>query len=132
MARELPIFRPGFRLSFTDIVVLAAGAVGSFLVAQMELWFGLAIAFVVLHFFLFCNVFRMPRHLELAWAALFLLLIGSTITMQQPGWPIAFALSLIGAVVLVLFHMRQPSYHGVGWKRVNPRLPQWWQAQDPG
>jgi hypothetical protein len=61
-------FAPGFRLSAIDVGVVLAGAIGSFLVAQVESWFGLAIAFTVGHFFLFCNVFRMPRPLELAWA----------------------------------------------------------------
>lgn len=124
-----PLFSPGFRLSTMDIAVLVAGAIGSLLAAQVHLWFGMAIAFTVGHFFLFCNVFRMPRYLELAWAALFLLLLGSTAIMQQPGWFMSFALSLAGTVVVVVFQMRQPSYHGIGWQTINPQLPQWWQAQ---
>lgn len=87
-------FSPGFRLSTLDIVVLVAGAIGSILDAQVQLWFGMAIAFTVGHFFLFCNVFRMPRPLELAWSAFFLLLIVSTITMQQPGWIASIVVSL--------------------------------------
>lgn len=122
-------FNPGFRLSAMDVVVLLAGAIGSILAAKVASWLGMAIAFTVGHFFLFCNVFRMPRPLELAWAALFLLLLGSTAFMQQPGWLASFALSLAGTVVIVVFQMRQPSYHGVGWKIINPQLPQWWQAQ---
>jgi hypothetical protein len=132
MPVEPLLFRPGFRLSSTDIAVLAAGAVGALLVGRLEFWFGLVIAFVVLHFFFFCNVFRMPRTLEFIWAALFLLLIGSTVTTQQPGWTISFVLALIGAAVLVLFQMSRPSYHGVGWRYINPQLPQWWQARHPG
>lgn len=123
-----PIFSPGFRLSIMDIVVLIAGATGSLLAAQIQLWFGMAIAFTVGHFFLFCNVFRMPRYLELTWAALFLLLLVSTAIMQQPGWSTSFALSLAVTVVVVVFQMRQPSYHGIGWKTINPQLPQWWEA----
>ena len=123
-------FNPGFRLSITDVIILIAGAIASLLVANIEFWFGIAIVFTVGHFFLFCNVFRMPRHLELAWAALFLLLLGSTIVMQQPDWLVSFGFSLIGTVVVVVIQLRQPSYHGVGWSRINPQLPQWWQAQD--
>jgi len=122
-------FNPGFRISAIDFGVLLAGAIGSYLIAQVESWLGLAIAFTVGHFFLFCNVFRMPRLLELVWSALFLALAGSSIAFQQPGWLFSFSLSLVGTAVLVAFQMRQPSYHGVGWNRINPQLPEWWRAQ---
>ncbi len=111
-----------------DVIILMAGAIAALLVASIEFWFGMAIVFTVGHFFLFCNVFRMPRPLELAWAALFVLLLGSTIVRQQPDWLASFALSLMGTVVVVVFQLRQPSYHGIGWKTINPRLPEWWQA----
>ena len=123
-------FNPGFRISIADVIVLVTGAFASLLAANIEFWFGIAIVFTVGHFFLFCNVFRMPRSLELAWAALFLLLLGSTIVMQQPEWLVSYALSLMGTVVAVVFQMRQRSYHGIGWKMINPQLPQWWQAQE--
>ena len=126
---SLKPFNPGFRLSAIDVGVLLAGVIGSFMVGQIELCLGLAIAFTVGHFFLFCNVFRMPRPLELAWAALFLTLSGSSIAFQQPGWFVSFALSLVGTAVVVVFQIRQPSYHGVGWQKINPQLPQWWRAQ---
>lgn len=123
-------FNPGFRLSVLDAVVLILGSIGSFLVAQVELMFGVAIAFTIMNFFLFCNVFRIPRHLELTWAAIYLLLIGSAMTMQQPGWLISFVLSVAVTLMVVVFQMRQPSYHGIGWKQINPQLPEWWQAQE--
>lgn len=123
-------FNPGFRISVQDIVVLVVGTIGSFLVAQVELMFGLAIAFSIVNFFLFCNVFRIPRQLELTWAAIYLFLIGSTMTSQQPGWFFSFGLSVAVTLVVVVFQMRQPSYHGIGWKQLNPQLPTWWQAQE--
>jgi predicted membrane channel-forming protein YqfA (hemolysin III family) len=122
------LFNPGFRLSFKDIIVLAVGTIAAIMVAQVDMWIGLVVAFVVLHFFLFCNVFRMPPRLELVWAGCFVLLGAGTLTIQQPGWPLSFALSFLLAVALVVYQMRQPSYHGVGWMHVNPALPQWWQA----
>ncbi|MGZ5789699.1 MAG: hypothetical protein ACXWJF_09645 [Burkholderiaceae bacterium] len=115
-----------------DIVVLVVGTIGSFLVAQVELMFGLAIAFTIVNFFLFCNVFRIPRQLELTWAAIYLLLIGSTITMQLPGWFFSFGLSVAVTLVVIIFQIRQPSYHGMGWKQINPQLPEWWQVQENG
>lgn len=123
-----PPFAPGFRISATDAAVLVAGAAGSALAAQAEWWMGLVIGFVVGHFFLFCNVFRVARPLELAWAALFVVLAGSTITVGLPGWPIALTMSLVATLLVIVVQMRKPSYHGVLWQRINPGLPQWWEA----
>jgi hypothetical protein len=30
---------------------------------------------------------------------------------------------------VVIVEMRKPSYHGVGWQRINPGLPAWWDAR---
>lgn len=122
-------FSPGFRISKTDMFVVIAGSVGASLAAQIEWWMGLIIAFVVGHFFLFCNVFRVARPLELAWATLFTMLAGSTIAMGHPGWPVTFAATLAATVAVIVMQMRNPAYHGVAWQSINPNLPQWWAAQ---
>lgn len=124
-ARE---FKPGFRLSVTDVLVLVAGAVGAFFAAGIAPWAAAAIAFVVLHFFLFCNVLRMSRPLELVWAGVFLALAIAAIRLQVPAWPVVFAVSLAVTVVVAIVQLRLPSYHGVGWQRINPQLRQWWEA----
>ena len=123
-----PPFKPGFRISAMDIAVLIAGSVGSVLAAQAEWWLGLIIAFAVGHFFLFCNVFRVARPLELSWAALFVALAGGTITREIPGWPVTIVSMLVATVLVVVVQMRKPSYHGVAWQRINPELPQWWET----
>jgi hypothetical protein len=74
------------------------------------------------HFFLFCNVFRVSRAPELVWAGVFLALAGSTIALGVPGWPATVAASLATTVVVVTLEMRKPSYHGIGWRRINPTL----------
>lgn len=125
-------FAPGFRLSLRDAIVLAAGAAAALALASMVWWWGLLIAFVVAHFFLFCNVVRMARPLELAWSALFLALAAATIALEFPGWVATFSISLAATVVVVALQMRRPSYHGWGWRRINPKLPEWWSAQEAG
>jgi hypothetical protein len=125
-------FKPGFRISATDTFVLVAGVVGSVLGAQVEWWMGLVIGFVVGHFFLFCNVFRVARPLELSWAALFVALAGSTITMEAPGWQVTFATSLVATLLVIVVQMHKPSYHGAGWQLINPELPQWWERRQAG
>ena len=121
-------FAPGFRLSVRDVVVIVIGAVAAVWLASMEPWWGFIVAFVVAHFFLFCNVVRMARSLELAWAATFLALASSTLLTQSPAWPVTAAVSLAVTVVVVVLQMRKPSYHGLGWQRINPGLREWWSS----
>lgn len=119
-------FRPGFRLSAFDIGVLIAGAIGSVLVALQLSVLGAAIAFVIGHFFLFCNVIRMARPLELVWAAMFAVISGATALAGFPGWPATFVMSAIATLILVAIQLQMPSYHGVLWQHFNPQLPEWW------
>jgi len=51
-------FRPGFRLSTTDALVLIAGAVGTIAAWRIAPEFAGLMATAILHFFLFCNVLR--------------------------------------------------------------------------
>jgi hypothetical protein len=71
----------------------------------------------------------MARPLELVWAGAFVLLAGATVAFDAPGWLLTSLFSLLVTVVVVTVEMRKPSYHGVGWKRINPGLPAWWQAR---
>jgi hypothetical protein len=119
-------FAPGFRLSALDIVVLVGGTA-----AAGGLWLltpsaAFVVAFVVAHFFLFCNVFRISRGMELAWGALFIVLAGATLITGSPGWQLSALVALLGTVFVVALEMRKPSYHGVFWRRINPGLREWW------
>lgn len=112
-----PEFRPGFRLSTRDVVVLVVGALG-------------AVAAAVAHFFLFCNVVRVARRPELAWSVTFL---ACALAQQKLGlpWPAAATIVAIATTTVVGRELRKPSYHGVLWKRINPDLPIWWSHQRP-
>jgi hypothetical protein len=105
------VFVAGFRLSALDSVILVAG-------------------FVLGHFFLFCNVVRMARPLEFAWAGLFTVLAAATVALDTPGWPITASVSLVATAVVIAIEMRKPSYHGFGWRRINPGLPDWWKKRN--
>ena len=121
-------FRPGFRLSEVDVGVLIAGTLLSIFVWRFDEWLAVTVIFAVGHFFLFCNVLRMRRPLELTWTALYLLLASSTILTGFPAWPHTF-LSMLGVTaVIAAIQVRLPSYHGVFWQRLNPGLPEWWAA----
>jgi hypothetical protein len=121
-------FRPGYRISVLDLGVLLLGAIGAYFACQVIWWIGFGIAFVVSHFFLFCNVFRISRPPELIWAACFVLLAGSTIVANVPGWTGTIVASLVLTVLLILLEIRKPSYHAVCWRQWNPKLPEWWES----
>ena len=121
-------FQPGFRLSPLDILVLILGGLASAYAMTIDQWLGIAIAFVVLHFFLFCNILRMSRPLELLWAAIFTALAAAAISHDLLSWPAVFAVSSAVTAILALIEIRRPSYHGVAWQKLNPRLPEWWQS----
>ncbi|HKS16915.1 MAG TPA: hypothetical protein VJU16_06355 [Planctomycetota bacterium] len=121
------LFAPGFRLSAFDVLILVGGTGAAIALATVHLWTGLAVGFVVAHFFLFCNVLRMSRRLELIWAAVFTALaVGAGLAWLS--WKFVFPISLAVTLVLAVTELRLPSYHGVGWKRINPRLPEWWES----
>lgn len=126
-------FEPGARLSRFDVGVLVVTAIvcGGLATTDAPLIAG-GIAFVVGHFFLFCNIFRIRRGPELIWAALFTGLSAATIVTELPGWPITFLASGVATVILVAIEMRHPSYHGLGWARLNPDLPRYWREQQQG
>ena len=121
-------FQPGFRFSRFDGLILVAG--GS-IAAGTALWLPLAgavVAFVLGHFFLFCNVFRIARIPELIWATVFFGLATAAMCSTDPVrmWAIAFGASIALAAVLIALETRKPSYHGIGWRRFNPGLKDWW------
>lgn len=123
-----PIFSPGFRISTLDVVVLFLGAAFAANIGAVRPWFGVAIAFPIVHFFVFCNVVRMARPLELTWAATFVALAAMTVVFEAWSWPVTLGLSLILSTALVTMELRKPSYHGAFWRQINPGLPQWWEA----
>jgi hypothetical protein len=122
-----PSFQPGFRLSATDVVILIIGTGAAAYVFTIDRWFGVAIAFIVLHFFFFCNILRMSRLLELIWAGAFAGLAFATFAFGLP-WPGVFGIATGLTALFAGLHAKHPSYHGVGWKKLNPRLPEWWHA----
>ena len=120
-----PAFNPGFRLSLRDVIVLLIGIIAAGGLAFVAPPVSLVVGATVLHFFLFCNVFRIRRGPELIWAAAFL---GLSLAAMHWGlaWPIALLAGFGVAAVLIVNEFRHPSYHGVGWRRLNPSLPEWW------
>jgi len=123
-------FQPGFRLSEMDVGIIMLGVCVSVLLARLDERLGLALLFVLAHFFLFCNVLRMSRPLELIWAVLFVLLAGSTFYFGLPPWNTTLAAMLVVTLFLAFVQILLPSYHGVFWRKINPNLKQWWDVRE--
>ena len=117
-----PIRTWGFRFSATDLVVI-----GIFLSSVIVLWlfesvFWWILAIVAVHFFLFCNVFRIARPRELTWAALFILNVGVWAWFDRLTWQNVLLCQLPFSVLLVAHDLLSPTYHGILANRLNPRL----------
>lgn len=125
-----PSFSPGFFISLVDIVVLFAGLIGAISLGFQAWWAGFIIGFVVFHFFLFCNVFRIPRASELIWAFVFFVLAGSTILTNTPGWSVTFIASMVLSSFLVWKATKGDAYHGICWRIWNPNLKERWLSQN--
>ena len=123
-------FQPGFRLSEMDVGIILLGVCISVLLARLDERLGMVTLFVLAHFFLFCNVLRMSRPLELIWAGLFMLLAGSTFYYAFPPWNTTLVAMLGVTLILALVQVRLPSYHGVLWQKLNPNLEQWWNTRE--
>ena len=123
-----PEFRPGFRFSRFDAIVLIVGVLIAIALAFWNPLPALVVAFVLGHFFLFCNVFRIARLPELIWAGIFFGLACFALFSNAPvrGWTLTFGASAVAAAILIALETRKPSYHGIGWRRFNPGLKDEW------
>jgi hypothetical protein len=86
---------------------------------------------VVGNFFLFCNVFRVARALELIWAVFATVLTITAAVTGFPGWTLTAICCGLATALVIVYEMKKTSYHGWGWKIINPELPAWWDAQNP-
>ena len=119
----------GVRLSHADIAVIvigiAAGVLGFNFVGEIALF----IPYVVAHFFLFCNVFRIRRSPEILWASIFLI---NCIAWFAAGFVNVYyicASQLLVTLYIILREIRQPCYHGIFAQRLNPKLPDYLQGK---
>lgn len=121
---EIPWWSPqrpfGMRLSPFDAAALLAGA--GLTVYAVGRFPDLAIVtpFVLLHYFIFCNLLRAGGPVELAWMTTFL---GNAALWFASGslswWPILATQGIV-TVALVAIILRSKRYHGVACHWINP------------
>lgn len=110
---------PGFRFSATDGVVLVACAIATAVAWRVIGSLALLFTIVLVHFFLFCNVFRVRRRYELFWAGTFVVnVLGWSLFGQLEWWRVLMAQTPI-TLTLIGLEIASERYHGVGyrWKR---------------
>lgn len=124
----------GFRFSALDAGVLVVGAL-----ATAALWPLIDVGALVVpaalgHFFLFCNVFRLERRLELAWAALFVLNASLCVASGSFSWPKVLLVQTPVTLAVIGLEIASPRYHGILSRRLNRHLDEYLlgaQKQDP-
>ena len=119
-------------MPFLDLAVIVAGVVVSWWIGKRYWPLSVMVLVVVGRFFLFCNVFRLSRSLELVWAGVFLVLLSLKIDSDFVSWKTTMAMILCVTHIVVICEMKKSSYHGIFWRRVNPNLKDWWDANLSG
>ncbi|BBM87844.1 hypothetical protein [Candidatus Uabimicrobium amorphum] len=110
--------KPGFRLSIVDVVFILFSGVATYIVYPYLLSFTWIIPLVVGHFFLFCNVFRVRRNLELLWAAVF---CGNIIVhfYTHFSWTTVLMVQIPATVLVITLQIISPNYRGIFYKWKN-------------
>lgn len=111
----------GFRFSAMDAVVIAATVP-----ATWALWaaigeMGFLLPVVLGHFFLFCNIFRVPRQAELAWGGLFTVNVCLLFYFDLFLWWRAILFQSPATLLVITIAMLRRDYHGLGWSKIRPR-----------
>lgn len=126
---EFPRRLYGWRFSAVDAVALGVfgGVAYALFAAGFPLWW--IVPVVVLHFLLFCNVFRVRRSLEIAWALIFMLNVTAWFIAGHEDWPPSLLSQLPVTIAFIVWEIRSPAYHGIFAGRLNPRLNQYLQTR---
>jgi hypothetical protein len=105
--------RPGFRFSRSDAFVLVAGAALTFALWPTLGSYALLVPVALGHFFLFCNVFRVRRGVELLWAGVFLANFAAWGLLGRFSWARVLLTQLPVTLAILVVEVRHPRYHGI-------------------
>jgi hypothetical protein len=115
----------GFRFSALDALAMVCGAlvtgIGYAFVGELAF----LVPYVLAHFFLFCNVFRIARNYELIWAGLFVANVCGCFAFDV-GLLTVVAIQLPITVCVIGLMLRRSDYHGIFSK---PRAERTWSTK---
>jgi hypothetical protein len=108
----------GFQFAWTDGVVIALCALVTWstwpLLGKMSILFPVVLG----HFFLFCNVFRIPRKPELWWSAVFVVNVGVWLSLSLFTWPKVLLTQSPITLLFITMAIFGRDYHGIGYSLV--------------
>lgn len=107
----------GFRFSWTDALVLAVGAALTWALWQPVGQFALLVPVTLVHFFLFCNVFRVGNRRELLWTGVFVANFTSWVYFAAFSWWGVLVVQAPVTLGIVVAAVRDSRYHGVFSRR---------------
>lgn len=119
----------GFRFSRTDAaaIIVFTGGAGALRLWDSPLWW--LLIFVAVHFFLFCNVFRIVRWRELVWAGWFVINAGLWFWFDRFSFHAVLFSQAPVTLAVIVTDMRSPYYHGVFARRLNPQIEDYLQRK---
>ena len=103
----------GFRVSASDVVILILAGVVTPIAWTWFASYALLLPVTLGHFFLFCNVFRVRRGVELVWAASFALNFTLWYAAGAFSWIGLLAVQAPVTIGLLVLEVRRLGYHGV-------------------
>lgn len=111
--KSLSTRRRGFRLSTVDIVAIAVCAAATWLLRDQFGEFVWLMPVTLGHFFLFCNVFRIHRRLELIWTVFFVVNVAAFTVVDKFSWTAILAVQFPITMAVIVLEIRSPRYHGI-------------------
>lgn len=106
--------RPGFRFSLNDALVLLVSGIVAVLLWKPLPHLSVLLLFVIGHFFLFCNVFRVRRNYEYLWGAVFVVNAMLWLLLRPEGFHWALWVQLPVTAGVIVAEVRSERYHGIG------------------
>lgn len=117
----------GFRLSLRDAGVIVAGLLLWALLRWLAPEIAMLIPIVLVHFFLFCNVFRIGTRRELTWTAGFVLNVAVWAVLGIIWWAGIALVQTPVTLAVIGWALLSRQYHGLGWRWINPGYtPPFW------
>lgn len=111
----------GFRLSIVDMLFILIGAAvfmfnpfKLFLSNGFDEFMRYLVPFIVLNFFLFCNVFRVRRSFEIIWVAIAFVVCFMCLTaFEQPRFEMFFVVQSVLSAIVILQETQLDDYRGI-------------------
>jgi len=108
----------GFRFSMMDLLIFTGG-----LFTTAGLWqfigeFSLVVPYLLAHFFLFCNTFRIGGERSLIWV--FSFLVNAYFWLQSQNFLIHISIQTLITAALITQCVFGKNYHGFACDRINP------------